>query len=241
MDGKARFGDLVRNAGRPKVTTLWTKPEKDRALSRAIHQNRVLTVIQEPGKKDHGIIGFRTLPGAVFLVFPRPLPQRLDARIIGINYQLVEEPLTLHAMPASGEKKAGIAAETNAVKSDRRVKASNNSAAHARVVDRSRLKVGAPAAARSEVRHSREPNHLSQEGRDKHHEHRRPTRQGVHVTVRRIAIYEDDVEVECGTKRAAEQLAREAIERKPFNLPEAEVRTTILKISPVREPTTKDR
>ncbi len=92
MEKKVRFGDLVRNSGRPQTLTLWTKPEDNPALTRAIKQNRVLTVLQESGKKDHGLIGFKPLPGALYLEFPEALPPEPDARVIGINYALIDEP-----------------------------------------------------------------------------------------------------------------------------------------------------
>lgn len=87
-----RFGDLVRGSGRPKTLTLWTKPQDNPSLTEAIKQNRVLTVVQETGKKDRGLIGFKQLPGALYLEFPRPLPGEEDAKVIGINYQLIDEP-----------------------------------------------------------------------------------------------------------------------------------------------------
>jgi hypothetical protein len=93
MHKRLRFGDLVRDSGRPKVVTLWTKPQQNRTLTEAAKQNRVLTVIQEPGKRDYGMIGFEPKPGALFLIFPRPLPREQNARVVGINYQLVEEPV----------------------------------------------------------------------------------------------------------------------------------------------------
>lgn len=99
MDKKLRFGDLVRLSGRPGVFTLWTKPEKDRAFTRAVKENRVLTVIQEPGKRDYGLIGFQLHPGASYLIFPRPLPRDQETRVIGINYQLVEEEITTAGGP----------------------------------------------------------------------------------------------------------------------------------------------
>ena len=94
MEKRIRFGDLVRNSGRPQVMTLWTKPEDNPALRTAIKQKRVLTVIQEPGKRDSGLIGFHLLPGAAYLVFPRPLQDEQSAKVIGINYQLVEESIS---------------------------------------------------------------------------------------------------------------------------------------------------
>jgi hypothetical protein len=92
MGKQLRFGDLVRDSGRPKTVALWTKPEDNPELTRAIKQNRVLTVLQESGKKDHGLIGFKVLPGALYLEFPKILPDANDAVVIGINYQLIDEP-----------------------------------------------------------------------------------------------------------------------------------------------------
>ena len=88
-----RFGDLVRESGRPRVVTLWTDPKKDRPFSKAIRENRVLTVHTDPasGRKDYGEIGFCREPGALYLVFPERLPKEPKARIVGINYQLAEE------------------------------------------------------------------------------------------------------------------------------------------------------
>jgi len=91
MAQKIRFGDLVRNSGRPQILTLWAKPEKSPALAAAIKQKRVLTVILEPGKRDYGLIGFKLHPGASYLIFPRALPRERDAKVIGINYHLAEE------------------------------------------------------------------------------------------------------------------------------------------------------
>jgi hypothetical protein len=99
-DKRIRFGDLVRNSGRPQVVTLWTKPEENRVLTDAVKKNRVLTVMQEPRKRDYGMIGFEPKPGALFLIFPRPLPRERTARVVGINYQLVEEPVVQKARTA---------------------------------------------------------------------------------------------------------------------------------------------
>ena len=93
MGKTIRFGDLVRNSGRPHVATLWVDPEKDLSFSKAIGENRVLTVHADPSshKKEYGEIGFQRERGATYLVFPQPLPKE-QARIIGINYELTEEP-----------------------------------------------------------------------------------------------------------------------------------------------------
>jgi hypothetical protein len=94
MEKTTRFGDLIRNSGRPRTLTLWTDPKKDHSLQQAIRDNRVLTVIQEPTNKhkDYGLMGFHQQPSAMYLIFPRALPAASDARVVGINYQLLEEP-----------------------------------------------------------------------------------------------------------------------------------------------------
>ena len=93
MDKTIRFGDLVRNSGRPEVVALWTDPKRDRHFTKAVRENRVVTVIQQPTskRKDYGRIGFEQQAFASYLVFPRPLPRANDARVIGINYDLIEE------------------------------------------------------------------------------------------------------------------------------------------------------
>src|ERR1043166_4784926 len=107
MESKVRFGDLVRNSGRPQVVTLWTKPEQNPSLMKAIKQNRVMTVIQEAQTRPYGVLGFEVQPGALYLLFPRALPRREKARVIGINFQLIEQPVSapeekrrVHTVPA---------------------------------------------------------------------------------------------------------------------------------------------
>jgi hypothetical protein len=82
---------LVRNSGRPEPVTLWTAPRKDRNIVRAKKENRILTVVHEPKKREYGLIGLhqRSEP-STYLLFPRPLPKEKDAHVVGINYQLVE-------------------------------------------------------------------------------------------------------------------------------------------------------
>jgi hypothetical protein len=89
MEQRVRFGDLVRGSGRPRVITLWVEPEKDRALAAAVERNRVLTIIREPGRRDYGVIGLHVNVRGSYLLFPRPLPRKPGARVIGINYQLL--------------------------------------------------------------------------------------------------------------------------------------------------------
>jgi len=90
---KIRFGDLVRKSGRPSTMELWIPPEKNKELQRAIRANRVLTIKRgDVGRqRDVGEIGFRKQPGALYLIFPRALPVA-DGSVIGINYDLLDQP-----------------------------------------------------------------------------------------------------------------------------------------------------
>lgn len=93
-----RFGDLVRGSGRPQVVTLWVEPKKDKNFSKAVDENRVLTVLTDPGshRKEYGRIGFHQQEGAIYLVFSKELPPPDSIeRVVGINYELTEEkPVT---------------------------------------------------------------------------------------------------------------------------------------------------
>lgn len=92
MSKTVRFGDLVRNSGRPQFVTLWTAPEKDGRVSGAMKESRVLTVFEEPAQKPRGQLGLHAGPHSMFLIFPRPLALDPQTRVIGINYGLAEQP-----------------------------------------------------------------------------------------------------------------------------------------------------
>jgi hypothetical protein len=66
----------VRNSGQPEVVTLWTDPKEDRQFLRAVNQNRVLTVIQQPGaaKRDYGEIVFKNVLKSARACFLRQPP-----------------------------------------------------------------------------------------------------------------------------------------------------------------------
>jgi hypothetical protein len=93
MPKTLRFQDLVAKAGRPQAVTLWTDPGSDPSFTRAIKENRVLTLIQprRTKHKEYGIVGFHEDPHASYLMFPRSLPENGDLRVIGIKYDLVDE------------------------------------------------------------------------------------------------------------------------------------------------------
>jgi hypothetical protein len=96
-----RFKDLVKTAGKPTIVSLWSDPRRDRPFMKAVKENRVLTLVQEPAskKKDFGRIGFHQEQHAAYLVFPEPLPAIRDSRVIGIKYDLVEQARVRDPIP----------------------------------------------------------------------------------------------------------------------------------------------
>ena len=108
MAQNIRFSELVKKSGQPRAATLWTDPEKDAEFHRAIRENRVLTVKQETvgSKKDFGTVGFRREKNVSYLIFPKALP-KVNARVVGIKYDLLREPEVKHpvrAKPANAKK-----------------------------------------------------------------------------------------------------------------------------------------
>jgi hypothetical protein len=111
-----RFRDLVKAAGTPEPKSLWTDPKSDRDFMRAVKQKRVLTVVQESRRKDFGELGFHQHPGALYFIFPKPLPAD-EGRVIGIKYDLAEpgEPVDVIS-PAELNRVAKKAAKSSAPK-----------------------------------------------------------------------------------------------------------------------------
>ena len=97
MPKTIRFSELVKTSGRPHVATLWGDPAKDPTFKRAVRENRILTVKQNPvgNKKDIGQIGFAKSKNVSYFIFPEPLPEAKESQVIGIKYELLEtgEPI----------------------------------------------------------------------------------------------------------------------------------------------------
>jgi hypothetical protein len=94
LPGKTvRFGALVKNAGQPEVYLPLFDPKQDRAFMQAVKQQRVLSIRQEPASRrtDFGIVGFDERKHTTYLVFPKPLKQFANARVIGIKYDVIGE------------------------------------------------------------------------------------------------------------------------------------------------------
>jgi hypothetical protein len=91
-----RFTQVVERSGAPQVHTLWLSPEKDPELQRAEKTHRVMTIhpAGSGGKTDVGTVGFKSDEGsnAQFLIFPKSLKRFEGARVVGIKFDLVEQP-----------------------------------------------------------------------------------------------------------------------------------------------------
>ena len=83
-----RFAEIVEKSGRPEVYTLWQKPKTDRHLQSLIKNNRIMTILQSEGGSDFGLVGFREMKGARYLVFPKSLKRFTDRRVVGVNWDL---------------------------------------------------------------------------------------------------------------------------------------------------------
>ena len=72
-----RFTDLVSRAGKPEVVTPWSDPKQDRAFMKAVKENRIVTLVQQPltKRRDYGEIGFHQDSRAAYLIFPKPHPK----------------------------------------------------------------------------------------------------------------------------------------------------------------------
>ena len=99
-----RFAQVVERSGTPQVHTLWVKPENDPELKRAQKADRVMTIAPGAGgsKADVGIVGFETEPGSQFLIFPKSLKRFAGRRVVGVKFDLVEQP----PLASSAELKA---------------------------------------------------------------------------------------------------------------------------------------
>lgn len=101
-----RFASVVSESGVPQIHLSWSSPEKDPALQRALKQQRVMTVHRHTrgAKKDYASVGLEPGRNAQFLVFPRSLRAFRDRRIIGIQYDMLGEGLSLGPTPPASAR-----------------------------------------------------------------------------------------------------------------------------------------
>lgn len=100
-----RFSKIVEKIGKPEPYTLWLPPEKDSRLKAALKGHRVMTLHQESTghATDFGEVGFEQGAQGSFLLFPKSLKRFEGKRVVGIKYDLLQEPPDA---PAREPKKA---------------------------------------------------------------------------------------------------------------------------------------
>jgi|HubBroStandDraft_6_1064221.scaffolds.fasta_scaffold60903_3 hypothetical protein len=86
-----RFSKVIEASGKPDIHLLLIDPAKDKTLQAAIKSDRVMTLYQQSGSTDHGIVGFEQGRSRQFLVFPKSLKPFNGQRIVGIKYELLED------------------------------------------------------------------------------------------------------------------------------------------------------
>lgn len=99
-----RFTRVVERSGQPHAHVLWVPPEKDPEFKRALDAHRVMTVRpRATGKTDQGFVGFdrERSKGGQFLIFPKSLQPFEGADVIGIKFDLIEQP---KIVPADGDR-----------------------------------------------------------------------------------------------------------------------------------------
>jgi hypothetical protein len=89
-----RFSKVVEGVGKPEPYTLWQDPDKDRDFQKAVREQRLITVLQEPAssKTDKAVVGYVKGEHANYLVFPKSLNAFKDSRIVGLKYELLTTP-----------------------------------------------------------------------------------------------------------------------------------------------------
>lgn len=85
-----RFAAVVEKAGAPEAYTLWVKAKEDRKFQSLLKNHRIMTIQQSEARTDFGVADFCARKGARYLAFPKSLKRFGDARIVGINWELVK-------------------------------------------------------------------------------------------------------------------------------------------------------
>lgn len=98
-----RFTRVVERSGQPQSHALWLPPDKDPEFKRALAAHRVMSVQPRRGKTDQAFVGFdeQRSKGGQFLIFPKSLKPFEGAEIVGIKFDLVEQP---KRVPAKGDQ-----------------------------------------------------------------------------------------------------------------------------------------
>jgi hypothetical protein len=111
MGGTVRFSELVKMIGTPEVYLPLSDPKHDRPFMRAVREERVLSLKQEPTgtKKDFGTVGYLPERYVSYLIFPKSLSTFKGQRVIGIKYDTLNEA-------SLSTPKASVAASSRSTK-----------------------------------------------------------------------------------------------------------------------------
>jgi hypothetical protein len=107
MSDSVRFSVVVQTGGQPQLYLPLANPRQDREFMRAVRDERVLSLKQEPtgSKKDFGIVGLVEEKFVSYLVFPKTLRKFAGKRVIGIKYDTLKQSKLTTARGASPGKK----------------------------------------------------------------------------------------------------------------------------------------
>ena len=91
--GNIRFTQVVENSGRPEVYLILTDPKHDAHFQAALKAHRLMTVQHGSGgsKASFGTVGYLPEAKGEVLIFPRSLRSFADDRVVGINFDLLEQ------------------------------------------------------------------------------------------------------------------------------------------------------
>ena len=85
-----RFAEVVEKGGKPESYTLWQKPTQDRQLQSAIKNHRLMTILKTDAGREFGMVGFKQVKEANYLIFPKSLKGFENNRIVGIKWELTK-------------------------------------------------------------------------------------------------------------------------------------------------------
>ena len=114
---QVRFAKLVEVGGKPTTYLAFGDVEKDKSFMRAVKEDRVVTIKQEPASKhkDFGVIGFLKEKYVTYLVFPKALREFSGQRVIGIKYDVLgSADVIAFGEPQKAKKSSVAKGETEA-------------------------------------------------------------------------------------------------------------------------------
>jgi hypothetical protein len=88
-----RFARVVEHSGRPEVYLILTDPKRDAHFQAALKAHRLMTIQHGSGgsQASFGTVGYLPEVRGEVLLFPRSLRTFADDRIVGINFDLLEQ------------------------------------------------------------------------------------------------------------------------------------------------------